>query len=95
MQNRFTVIESVEMKVEDGDNLCLQKVVCPAQYGTQKLYRFIRKSKEGKLKPQRGGAIIFNLNEIAELMSRMEYGEIPVAKASRTPPPFKIRKAKK
>jgi len=95
MQARFQVIDSYEIQVEDGDNLCLQKIMCREQYGEKKVFRFIRKSPEGKMKPQRGGAVIFKLEEIADLLALMMKGEVKNPKASRTPPPLKIKKDKK
>ena len=75
MTTRFTVLQSVQIPVEDGDFLCLQKVICIEQYGEQTIYRFIRKGKDGRLKPQRGGAVIFDLSEVARLLSLMEFGK--------------------
>lgn len=87
MRTLFTVLNSAEKKLEDGDSLCLQQVVCPAQYEDQVIFRFIRRSKEGKLKAQKGGAVIFNLDEIKTLVKVMEnILEKSEGKASKPPP---------
>lgn len=72
MYARCEVLDEVKQKLDDGESLCFQKVTYHYSDGTSQTgYRFIRRSREGKMLPQRGQARIPDPLQAMDLVHNM------------------------